>query len=81
MLKIGVSNIWWFLMADQRTDLPENEVKECLVDFQMSQLLYWAAFQKTRDESILIATVVATTYWVESFAFVSSFYSFYNSMI
>lgn len=79
------------LTADQRTDLPANEVNECLVDFQiLPQLLHQAAFQKTKNQGILIMmmiiiiiviVVVATAYLAESFAFINSLYSFHNPCI
>lgn len=41
MLKIGLSSIWVVPDVDQKTDLPANEVIECLLDFQiLCQLLY-----------------------------------------
>ena len=86
MFKIGPSNIWQFLLADQTKDLSANEVKGCLVDFQiLSQLLYWA-FQKMRNQGILtmvmtIIIVVASTYLAESFAFKNSLNSPSNSLI
>lgn len=35
MLKIGLSSIWVVPDIDQKTELPTNEVKECLVEFQI----------------------------------------------
>ena len=86
--KQGLRDIWQSLMAEQRTDLPANEVKRHLVHFQISsQLLHWAAFQKmfqkkkNQGVSVTAIMAVAAVNQRQTLAFVSLHCSFHNCSV